>query len=82
MVPAEKVGNNIVVVCQLHYINTLKQKLNVAKVYKEASPDGKTVVNSHPNDLPYKFDVNVKERLDNFPTMYWLPKLYNRPYEA
>ena len=58
------VGNNIAVICLFYYINTLKQEPNVTKAYKEASTDGKTVVNSHSNDLPYTFDVNVKERQD------------------
>ena len=82
MVPADKVANNIVVVCRLHYINTLKQELNGAKAYKETSTDEKTVINSHSNDMPYKFAVNVKERKDKLPTMYWLPKLHKRPYKA
>ena len=38
-------------------INSLKQKLNGTK----ASTDEKTAVNSHLNELPYKFDINVKE---------------------
>ena len=32
--------------------------------------------------MPYKFAVNVKERQDKLPTMYWLPKLNKRPYKA
>ena len=28
------------------------------------------------------FDVNVTERQDKLPTMYWLPKLHKRPYKA
>ena len=37
LVPADKATNNIVVVCRLHYINTLKQELNgIAQKY---SPD-------------------------------------------
>ena len=60
--PAEKAANNIVVICRLHYINTFKQELNGTKAYEETSTDEKTVVNSHSNDLPYKFAVNVKER--------------------
>ena len=50
----------------------LKQELNGTKPYKETSTDEKTVVNSHSNNLPYKFAVNVKERQDKLPTMYWL----------
>ena len=82
LAPADKAANNIVVVCRLNYINTVKQELNGTKAYKETSTDEKTVVNSHLNDLPYKFAVNVKERQDRLPTMYWLPKLYKRPYKA
>ena len=81
-VPADKSVNKIVVVCRLHYINTLKQELNGTKNYKETSTDEKTVVNSHSNDLPYKFAVNVKERQDKLPTMYWLPKLHKRLYKT
>ena len=75
MVPADKAANNIVVVCRLHYINTLKQEVNGTTAYKETSTYEKTVINSGSNDVPYKFAVNVKERLDKRPTMYWLPKL-------
>ena len=53
LVPAENATNNVVVVCRLHYINTLKQELNSTKAYKETSTDEKTVVISHSNYLPY-----------------------------
>ena len=75
MVPADKAANNVVVVCRLHYINTLKQELNGTKAYEETSKDEKSVVYSHPNEIPNKFAVDVKERKDRLPTMYWLPKL-------
>ena len=31
LVPADKAANNVVVVCRLHYINTLKHELNDTK---------------------------------------------------
>ena len=34
------------------------------------STDEKNVVNSHSNEWPYTFGVNVKERQDKLPTMY------------
>ena len=40
------------------------------------------MVNNHSNKLPYSFALNVKERQDKLPTMYWLPKLHKRPYKA
>ena len=59
MVPADKAANNVVVVCRLHYINTLKQELNVTKAYEETSIDEKSVVYSHSNEIPNKFAVDV-----------------------
>ena len=82
LVTAVKAENNVVVVCPLHYINTLKQELNGTMAYEETSTSEKTVGNSHSNKLPYNFAVNVKERQDKRPTMYWLPKLKKRPYKA
>ena len=76
MVPADKAAHNVVVVCRLHYINTLKQELNGTKTYGETSIDEKTVVYSHLNEIPNKFAVDVKERQDRLPVMYWLPKLH------
>ena len=80
MVPVDKAANNVVVVCRLHYINTLKQELNDTKAYEETSIDEKSVVYSHSNDIPKTVTVDVKERQDRLPTTYWLPKLHNRPY--
>ena len=68
--------------CRLHYINTLKQELNVTKAYEETSIDEKAVVYSHSNEIHNKFAVDVKERQDRLPMMYWLPKLHERPYKA
>ena len=82
MVPADKAANNVVVVCRLHYIKTLKQEFNGTKAYEEISKDEKSVVYSHLNEIPNKFAVDVKERQDRLPTMYWLPRLHKRPYKA
>ena len=60
LVPADKAGNHVVVVCRLHYINTLKQELNGTKAYEETSIDEKSVVYSHSNEIPKMFAVDVK----------------------
>ena len=82
MVPADKAANNVVVVCRLHYINTLKQELDGTRAYQETDTDEMSVVNAHLNKLPVKFSVFVNEGQDKLPTMYWLPKLHKRPYKA
>ena len=73
--------NNVVVVCRLHYVNTLKQELDGTRAYLETDTDDVSVVDAHLNDLPVKFPVCVNEGQDK-PTMYWLPKLHKRPYKA
>ena len=75
-VPADKAANNVVVVWQLHYFNTLKQELSGTKAYEETSEVDKSVVFGHCNDIALKFSVNVKEQQDKLPTMYWLRKLH------
>ena len=82
MVPTDKAANNVVVVCRLHYINTLKKELNGTKAYEETSIDEKSVVYSHSNEIPNTVAVDVKEHQDRLPAMYWLPKLHKRPYKA
>ena len=74
LVPADKAANNVVVVvCRLHYVNTLKQELDGTRAYLETDTDEMSVVNAHLNDLPVKFSVCVNEGQDKLPTMYWLP---------
>ena len=82
LVPADKAANNAVVVCRLHYINTLKQELDGTRAYQETDTDEMSVVNAHLNELPVKFSVSINEGQDKLPTMYWLPKVHKRPCTA
>ena len=68
LVPADKAANNVVVVCKLHYVNTLKQELHSASAYLETDTDEMSVVNAHINDLPVKFYVCVNEGQDKLDT--------------
>ena len=56
--------------------------LNCTKAYEETSIDENSIVYSHSNEIPNTFAVDVKERQDRLPTMYWLSKLHKRPYKA
>ena len=63
-------------------MNILKEELNGTKAYELTQLEEKSVVFSHSNTLPLSFSLNVKERQDKLPTMYWLPKLHKRPYKS
>ena len=51
LVPADKAANNVVVVCRLHYVTTLKQELDGTRAYLETDTDEVSVVNAHLNDF-------------------------------
>ena len=57
MVPADKAANNVVVVCRLHYINSLKQELNGTKAYEETSIDEKSVAIA--TQMKYPINKNI-----------------------
>ena len=39
LVPADKAANNVVVICRLHYANTLKQELDGTRANQETDTD-------------------------------------------
>ena len=50
---AYKAANNVVVVCRLHYITTLKQELSGTKAYEETSIEEKSAVTEQLDELPF-----------------------------
>ena len=89
LAPADKAANNVVVVWQLYYINTLIHKLGSTKTYEQITTDERSIVNTHSSivnthsiEITAKFAVSTKEKQDRLPTLYWLPKLHKLPYKA
>ena len=82
LVPADKAANNVVVVCRLHYVNTLGRELDGTRAYLGTDADEVSVVNAHLSNLPVKFSVCVSEGQGGLPTVCWLPKLHKRPCKA
>ena len=82
MVPADKAANNVVIVCRLHYVNTLIQELGSTKTYERTSSDEKYVVNSHCCHTTAKFAVGIKENQEQLSTLYWLPKFHKRSHKS
>ena len=80
--PADKAGNNAIVVLRPHFINTFKSEPNTAKTYKLISADEKSVAIKHCNEITTKFNVSITESQERLPTFYWLPKLHKKPYKA
>ena len=62
LVPADKATNNVVVVWQLYYVDTLKRVLIGTNAYKlQASLSEKVVVDGHGCHTALNFGVKAKE---------------------
>ena len=83
LVPADKAAKNVEVVRRLYYINTLKRELVDTNAYKlQPSLSERVIVDGHGCHTALHFGVKAKENQDKVPTLYWLPKLHNKPYKA
>ena len=83
LVPADKAANNVVVVCRLYNINTLKPELVDTNAYKlQLSLNERVIVDGHGCHTALNFGVKAKENQDKVPTLYWLPKLHKKTYKA
>ena len=70
------ITSDVIILCEgsnllLFYIQDLKRELSNTRAYKEVSAKEHSVVNDRCSHLPIKFPVNVKDRQDKLPTMYW-----------
>ena len=81
LVPADKAGNNIIVVCKKYYLDVVLKELESTNTYQEVHSDCSNVVSRH---LKYMVQNNifVQEQQEHLPSFYWLPKLHKNPYGA
>ena len=67
----------------MYYINTLKLELVDTNAYKlQPSLSERVIVDGHGCHTALHFCVNAKENQDKVPTLYWLPKLHKKTYNA
>ena len=67
----------------MYYINTLKRELVETNTYKLQPSLSERVVVDGPNcHIVLHFGTKAEENQDKVPTLYWLPKLHKKPYEA
>ena len=77
LVPADKAANNVVVVCRLYNINTLKRELVDTYANKlKPSLSERVIVDGNGCHTAPHFGVKAKENQDKVPMLYWLPKLH------
>ena len=82
LVPADKAGNNIIVVCKKYYVDVvIKELMNVGlpSTYVGSNDSHDHIVSKHLYDLR-QWNINVPSVMEQLPAFYWLPKLHKDPY--
>ena len=81
LVPADKAGSNIIVVCKKYYLDVVLSELNMDRptTYVATDMAYNDIVVNHIQDMVH-WDILVPNEMMQLPTMYWLPKLHKNPY--
>ena len=80
LVPADNAANNVVVVWQLYYINTLKRELVDTNAYKlQPSLSKRVIVDGHGCHTALHFGAKLKKIKTKFLRWTGLPKLHKNP---
>ena len=86
LVSADKAANNVIIVCKKYYIDTLVEELGINNVtinnpaYIPIDDSFETIVKSH-NQFITSVGLEMSEKDQNLPYLYWTPKLHKSPYK-
>ena len=86
LVPADKAANNVIVVCNKYYIDTLVKELGINNInsnnptYIPIDDSFETIIKSH-NQFITSVGLEMSEEDQNLPYLYWTPKLHKSPYK-
>ena len=82
LVPIDKAANNVAIICKKHYIDVILKEIGVI------GEDSDTYVPAHKckdeiifDNIQYskKVGLDVEERDQSLPLMYWTPKMHKNP---
>ena len=86
LVSADKAANNVIIVCKKYYIDTLVKELGISNVninnptYIPIDDSFETIMKSH-NQFITSVGLEISEKDQNLPYLYWTPKLHKSPYK-
>ena len=73
LVPADKAGNNIIVVCKKYYVEVVIRELvnnDQPSTYVDVDDNRMQLVNANVNDLRL-WNIDIKQDMKQLPTLYW-----------
>ena len=75
-IPADKVANNVIVVCKKYHIETLIKELGIDTT--NISPNSTYIPSAEPFD---SVGLEMSKENKNLPYLYWTPKLRKVPFK-
>ncbi len=85
IVPIDKAANNFAFICKRFYITRLLQEIGIpnenCETYKISNKNKQDIIQENV-DLCKRFGMEVSERNNCLPVMYWLPKMHKNPIDA
>ena len=79
LVPIDKASNNISIICKKYYVQVLKEKITNSGNFQPVNNTKESVLTDSKLYLTY---INIfKKDNDNFPVLYWIPKMRKTPIE-
>ena len=81
LVPADKAGNNIIVVCKKYYVDIMNEILSSGQpaTYVASKDASDRLIEKHLKDMR-QWNITVPSVMQQLPSMYWMPKLHKNPY--
>ena len=80
LVPVDKAGNNIAIICKYYYISLLKNEL-LSNNFTEVNTNVDTILDFHKQFLA-KFSMDVNEKHNKLPFLYLTAKMHKIPVNS
>ena len=88
IVPADKAPNNIIIICERYYIETLIKELGLDNcsiptgnsIYTSCQMSSEDIVNTHDTFMK-SLGIELSDDDKRLPYLYWTPKLHKSPVE-
>lgn len=85
IVPVDKAANNFAFICKRYYVARLLTEVGIpngsSQTYERLDTDYHKIINDN-IELCKKYGLQVGEREQCLPIMYWIPKMHKNPVDA
>ena len=85
IVPVDKAANNFAFICKIYYVARLLVEVGIpignCQTYERLDKDYHQIINDN-IELCKKYGLQVGEKEQYLPIMYWMPKMHKNPVDA